>query len=99
MRLDVTSPLSVSRFNSRCTAPEPEPVKPITSLAKNERSGWPNSSDNTRCWVVVKSASERLAWGGSFVPILGILMPDMGMSMAVANLRLRGCGLKTRYLG
>ncbi len=60
MRLTVTSPLEARRCSSRCTAPEPEPVSSISSLAKKLRDGWPNSSASTRCWVVVKSASARL---------------------------------------
>ena len=60
MRVTFTNPLDARRLSSRCTAPEPEPVSPINSVAKKLREGWPNSSASMRCWVVVNSASARL---------------------------------------
>ena len=40
----VTSPLDARLLSTRCTAPDPEPVSSISSLAKKLRDGWPNSS-------------------------------------------------------
>ena len=58
----------------------------ISSVAKKLRSGWPNKYASTRCWTVENNASARLVrfWtletrGFVFVPILGMLMPNMGM--------------------
>jgi len=92
---DEIGSLETSRVNSRCTAPEPEPVSRISSLAKKLRAGWPNNSARTRCWVVVKSASARLVGASelltalppvgsveSILPIAGILLPIMGTKQA-----------------
>src|SRR5712692_680456 len=84
IRVTVTNPLCASRASSRCTAPEPPPASLISSVAKKLRSGWPNRKASTRCRVVENSASARLVAGGdtevlAFMPILGILIPILGI--------------------
>jgi hypothetical protein len=74
------------------TLPEPPPASSISSVAKKLRSGWPNKYAITRCCVVENSASARLVRFGAsrgrgfaLVPMLGILVPNMGMFKSIVE--------------
>ena len=68
-------PVKIRRFISHCTAPDPEPVRAMSSVAKKLREGWPNSRPSKRCRVVVNRASAMLL-GTSSACVIGVLQRD-----------------------
>ena len=67
-----------SLASSRCTVPEPNPMRSMTSFCRNRRSDWPKNRRNTACRVCPYSASP-MALKSFLLPIMGSIVPRMGI--------------------